>query len=41
MLNNQIGMVDLTMYQITMANLINYKSQWPLNMVNLSKPWSS
>jgi len=27
-------MVDLTKSQIEMANLINYKSQWPLSMVN-------
>jgi hypothetical protein len=30
-------MVDLTMCQIRMANLINCKSQWPLSMVNLTK----
>jgi hypothetical protein len=34
-------MVDLTKWQIKMANLTNYKSQWPLSMVNLIKPWSS
>ncbi len=33
-------MVDLTKCQIKMANLINCKSQWPLSMVNLIKPWS-
>jgi len=31
-------MVDLTKCQITLANLTNYKSQWPLSMVNLTKP---
>ncbi len=34
-------MVDLIKCEIKMANLTNCKSQWPLNMVNLTKPWSS
>jgi len=34
-------MVDLIKCQIKMANFINYKSQWPLSMVNLIKPWLS
>ncbi len=33
-------MVDLTNCHIRMVNLNNCKSQWPLNMVNLIKPWS-
>jgi hypothetical protein len=33
-------MVDLIKCQIIMANLTNYKSQRPLSMVNLIKPWS-
>jgi hypothetical protein len=33
-------MVDLIKCQLIMANLTNYKSQWPLRMVNLIKPWS-
>ncbi len=31
-------MVDLIKCQIRMANLTTCKSQWPLNMVNLTKP---
>jgi len=38
---DQINVVDLTKCQIRMANLTNYKSQWPLSMVNMTKPWSS
>jgi hypothetical protein len=34
-------MVDLTKCRIKMVNLINCNSQWPLSMVNLTKPWSS
>jgi hypothetical protein len=40
-LEGQINVVDLTKCQIRMANLTNYKSQLPLNMVNLTKLWSS
>jgi hypothetical protein len=34
-------MVDLTKFQIEMVNLTNYKLQWPLSIVNLTKTWSS